>query len=114
MNDAWQQFGGVKHIQRMSMIHARARLYGKSAPQRVCLKLSDLLEGPGLMRANGCDANGVVHPVWLFPDSNGFYLDDKVLLKFFSGTPVWLSMTCWETEGNYLIQKLQKPSPEPE
>lgn len=113
MNDAWQQFGGTEHILWLSMIHARVRLYNNIPLRQVCLKLSNLLEGPGLMRANGCDANGVVHPVWLFPDSNGFYLDDKVLLKFFSDTPVWLSMTCWETEGNYLIQKLQKPSVEP-
>jgi len=113
--EAWSELGGTTHILQLSYEHARKRFYRAQQPVQVCLKLSELTQGPGMLRVIGRDAEDVAYSVWLFPDGNGTYLDDSVLLRFFSDTPIWLSMTCWEsnTAGNYFIEQLQKPSVEP-
>lgn len=113
-NDNYAELGGVKHFYELGLEHGRLRVYGGRPTRTYCLKVSELIRGPGLIRVIGRDAEDVAYSVWLFGNANGSFIDDSVLLDCFNDSKVCVLISCWPSKvgGNLLVEKVLKPSPE--
>lgn len=110
---AWSSLGGVDVFYPLQLEHARARLFSKAIPVEYCFKVQKLVEGPGLFRATVQDKEDAEYTLWLFPDGNGSYLDDVVLLNSFPNTSVWMKTLCWASRSggnNLFIVKINGPT----
>lgn len=95
---AWNNLGGVASFYPLQLEHARKRLFDNTEPVEHLFQVHKIESGPGVFQAVVHDREEREFKLWLFPDGNGSYIDDSVILNSFPGTDVWMKVLCWTSK----------------